>query len=601
MYSGTGNNPLLRYQDILVETDQEARNDYEFDPRVAFLQSIREPEVDEYEEAGQTAAPTEQEYTLSYEPGDNDYAGRGDPKSVQQAPKMKRKKNIVIMDTGHRDWTQQSNAYAASFAFGSPTTSPTSQVQTIPVYENSPTVPPGAIENIANVVGAPNINGFNLSGFGYFPPYNPSNTTFGRIVTYVTYSTPAVSNFSTSNQLSNVVSIKLARAVLPYRRFFTFSPQLIQWDSNTSITSGFTAFNFNLSQTTPSNLSTVSATSLLVGTLVAPANLNNINNMFTSFFTEPYLLLYLNNFQGQYLGGNDPASRAFTVLAQDRRLTLNPGNNVGSQYHDFYPWSTEKFEFTSPLSTLPKFNITLAKNNGQVYQQIDDIQIIGIDIFTSTSDISTSGGSITNLFPSFNAGFPIPPAGEVGTCVIGLETNRAFGNPIPGLPPGYNGLFNTNEMRAGDRLSFYQPALSNLITSPELASLSYASTYQTLFNWMMSNDATVLATQTFFITASGTIIDYPVVGTAGDFRNVIFIAYSPVGYDGYVNPSNYLAVSAFPLVLTAGQPLDPRLPRVSTSNNYVIPLINNNMQATFAFEIETLVPDTSSLSITPPK
>lgn len=602
MYSGTGNNPILRYQDILIETDQEARDDYEFDPRVAFLESIREPAVDEYEEAGQTAAPTDQEYTLSYTPAENDYNGRGDPRTVQQAPKMKRKKNIVIMDTAHRDWTQQSNAYASSFAIGSPTTSPTSQVQQIPVYENNPTVPPGALENVANVLGAPNIQGFTLSGFGYFPPYNPSNTTYGRIVTYVSYSTPNVSNFSTQTQLSNVVSLKLARAVLPYRRFFTFNSQLIQWDSNQSVTSTFTALNYDVSQNSPSNLSSLSVNSVIVGSFVSPTNLNNVNNMFTSFFTEPYLLMYVNNFQGQYLGGNDPASRAFTVLAQDRRLTLNPGTNVGCQYHDFYPWSEEKFEFTSPYTTLPKFNITLAKNNGQVYQQIDDLQIIGIDIFTSTSDISSSGGSYLNLFPSFNSGFPLPPTGQIGTCVVGFEINRVFGNPIPGLPAGYNGMFNTNEVRAGDRISFYAPALSNLITSPELISLSYSSTYQTLFNWMLANDATVLATDTFFITASGTIIDYPnVIGTAGDFRNVILVAYSPVGYDGYVNPSNYLTLSAFPLVLTPGTPIDPRIPRVSLSNNYTIPIINNNMQATFAFEIETLVPDTSTLSITPPK
>ena len=596
-----GNNPLLRYQDILIETDQEAREDYEFDPRVAFLNSIRESTAEEYEQVGNTAAPIEQEYTLS-DGGDTDYNSRGDPNAVQKAPKMKRKKNIVIMDTAHRDWTQQSNAYAASFAFGSATTSPNSQLQSIPVYENSPTVPPGALENTANVIGSPNIYGFTLSGFGYFPPYNPSNTTYGRIVTYVTYGTPVQSNFSTSNQLSNVVSIKLARAVLPYRRFFTFSPNLIQWDANQSVTSGFTSFNFNLSQSTPMSLSTVSATQLTVGTFVTPSSLNNVNNLYTSFFTEPYLLLYLNNFQGQYLGGNDPASRAFTVLAQDRRLTLNPTVNVGAQFHDYYPWSDERFEFTSPLTTLPKFNITLAKNNGQVYQQIDDLQVMGIDIFSNASDISSSGGTVHNTFPSFAAGYPLPPAGQVGSCVVGLEISRRNGTQIPGLPPGYTGLFNTNEMRPGDRISFYQPALSNLITSPEVASLSYASSYITLFNWMLNNDATVLSTDTFFITASGAIVDYPgVLGTAGEFRNVILFAYNPIGPDGYINPSNLLTLSAFPIVLTPGAPIAPQIPRISSSNSYVIPIINNNMQSTFAFEIETLVPDTSTLSITPPK
>lgn len=547
----TNVNPILRYQDLLVQTDQEARQEYEFDPRVNFYMESGEMGnvPDAHSNNGREFPEADDAYTLSEGQEDGITNGRGDKQYVQAAPKMVNRKQLVVLDTAHRDWTQQSNAYACSFAFGTPTTTTTTTVERFPIYENNRTVPTIADQNSNRVLGVFNSNGFTISTAGSFAPYNPYAPP-GRLVGYDTYSNIVRSAFSTSNKISNVVSMKLARAVLPHRQFFNFNPNLITWYTN------------------PSGISLDS--------------LSSYQNMYTTFMTEPYILLNVNNFQGQYYGGNDPINRAFTVLAQDRRITLNPAVGIGAQYQDYYAWSDEAFTFNSPLATIPKFDIALTKNNGQTYEQIDDIQIVGLGIYAA------------NNLSSFNtAGWPVPTNPSAGACLIGAFLQRTGGTG--GAPPvGTKGWVSKTELRAGDRISFHQPTLLSLIQSPDVAASPYASTYLTLFNWMYSNDATVVYT---------TLAEGP--GLLSDnqtpWLNAIVFPYDVAGYDGYIASSNLLNQSAFPVALGPEPIPIPGLNVLSPSNSHIVPILNNNMQATFTFELSCLVPDVTSLSSTPPR
>lgn len=534
-----------------MQTDEEAREEYEFDPRVNFF--IDSGELgnlpDAHSNNGRQFPEAEDAYTLSEGQDDGIVNGRGDKEYVTPAPKMVKRKQLVVLDTAHRDWTQQSNAYACTFAFGSPTTTPTTTVQRFPIYENNRTIPTIADQNTARVLGVYNSAGFSISTVGSFAPYNPTSSP-GRLVGYDTYSNNVTPAFSTSNKISNVVSMKLARAVLPYRQFFNFNPNLITWYTN------------------PSGISLQS--------------LSTYQNMYTTFMTEPYVLLNVNNFQGQYYGGNDPINRAFTALAQDRRITLNPTTGIGAQFQDYYAWSEEDFTFNSPLATIPKFEIALTKNNGQVYQQIDDIRILALGIYASNS---------LSFFAT--AGWPTPTNPNAGACLIGAFLERTGGTS--GAPPvGTKGWVSKTEMRAGDRISFHQPTLLSLIQSPDVAASPYASTYLNLFNWMYSNDATVVYT---------TLAEGPALLSDNQtpWLNAIVFPYDVAGYDGYIAPSNLLDQSAFPVALGPEPFPIPGLNVLSPSNSHIVPIMNNNMQATLAFELTCLVPDVASLSSTPPR
>lgn len=569
-------NPLLSYQDLLVQTDREARDEYEYDPRELFLRQSGELGTvpDAHSNALSLYPDADDAYTLSEGEDDGIVNGRGDKEYVQAAPKMIKRKQLVVLDTAHRDWTQQSNAYACSFAFGSPTTTTTTTVERFPVYENNRTIPTIATQNSNRVLGVFNSTGFTISAVGAFPAYNPYAPP-GRLVGYDTYSNTVKSAFSTSNKLSNVVSMKLARAVLPYRQFFNFNPNLITWYTS-SIASGS-----SVSETLSASSGGATAT---LSTIVTTTPVSNVyQNMYTTFMTEPYVLLNVNNFQGQYYGGNDPINRAFTVLAQDRRITLNPAVGIGAQYQDYYAWSDEEFTFNSPLATIPKFDISLAKNNGQAYQQIDDLQIVALAVYTNTSNANFA-----------KAGWPTPSNPNTGACLVAAFLQRQSGTP--GAPPvGTKGWVSRTELRPGDRISFHSPTMLSYLNSPEIAANQYGSTYMSLFNWMYSNDATVVYTT--FANGYNLLSDdqsYPWI-------NTIVFPYDVANYDGFVASSNLLNQSAFPVVLGADPAPIPGLNRISPSNNYIIPILNNNMQASFAFEMTCLVPDVASLSSTPPR
>ena len=545
-------NPILRYQDLLVQTDEEAREEYEFDPRVNFY--VGSGELGNLPDAHSNNAAqfpeADEAYLLSDSPEPEiPFGGRSDKQYVQTAPKMIRRKQLVVLDTAHRDWTQQSNAYACSFAFGSPTTTTTTTVERFPIYENNRTIPTIADQNSNRVLGVYNSTGFTISTAGSFAPYNPSAPA-GNLVGYDTYSNIVRSAFSTSNKISNVVSMKLARAVLPYRQFFNFNPNLITWYTN------------------PSGISLQSV--------------STFQNLYTTFMTEPYVLLNVNNFQGQYYGGNDPINRAFTALAQDRRITLNPQVGIGAQFQDYYAWSEEAFHFNSPMATIPKFDVSLTKNNGQVYEQIDDVQIVGLAIYAQ------------NSLSAFNtAGWPVPSNPNAGACLIGAFVQRAGGTT--GAPPvNTKGWVSKTELRAGDRISFYKPTLLSLIQSPDVTSNPYASTYLTLFNWMYSNDATIVYTS----LAEGPEL---LSDTQTPWLNTIIFPYDIAEYDGYIASSNLLNQSAFPVTLGPDPVSISGLNVLSTTTGHSIPIMNNNMQASFAFELTCLVPDVTSLSSTPPR
>jgi hypothetical protein len=268
--------------------------------------------------------------------------------------------------------------------------------------------------------------------------------------------------------------------------------------------------------------------------------------MLTSFSTEPYLLLNVNKFQGQYLGGNDPVSRAFSVLAQDRRTVLDPAKTIGVQFQDYYPWTAEEFEFSHPLAALPNFEITLTDSTGSVYSQIDDIMITKIEY--AGSIISNSSGSGSNEIAAVGAARLL--------CTMTRQT----------APVSVTSAYNINELRPGDRIRFHNAVLRQHLLRAR------TQTGSNILGYFLSNDGVILANT----------IDITTNISQACFDTQFIIAYDPFTFYGDTPASAVIEENEF-----------------TDLSNLSIPVLNINMQATFAFEIKTLVPDTSSLSSVP--
>jgi hypothetical protein len=270
-----------------------------------------------------------------------------------------------------------------------------------------------------------------------------------------------------------------------------------------------------------------------------------IQNILTSFSTEPYLLLNVNKFQGQYLGGNDPVSRAFSVLAQDRRTFLDPAATIGVQFQDYYPWSSEEFTFSSPVAALPNFEITLTDSTGNVYSQIDDIMITKIE-YAGSIGSNTSSGSNT-----------LTTAGAARLlCTMTRQT----------APPSVTSAYNINELRPGDRIRFHNVVLRQHLLRAK------TQTGSNILGYFLSNDGVILANTVDITTNISQVC----------FDTQFIIAYDPFTFYGDTPASAVIQQSEF-----------------TDLSNLAIPIMNINMQATFAFEIKTLVPDSSSLSSVP--
>lgn len=399
---------MSEYHRLLASEDAGARQNYDFDPRVAYhmqntiLREHMEPAVpntagrDLENPAGFTGVPE---------------GSHSDSNVMQSSPKMAVVRRYIIVDTAQRDWTKYPNPYSnLIFTFGGQgdTQKP------VPVYTNQATYPFFALPPTTNISFIPLPGTSNIRGFSYID----SNSGIQRDLSaynsslprgnFVAYDTPpnflnSGDYFGTPNTPSNVISIRLVRAILPQTPFVSYPADPL--------------FTTNASGTK----NTVAAT---------PYN---------TFGTYPYLLFYLNEYRGQYYAPTEAGCKAFTVLTQCNRAQLNFSLTNGAQYFDYTPWNGEGLEFQSPLTSLQKIAITVADPHGVPFavNQPDDIAIDNILLASSTISGSTYVSRATLL------------------CVT----------------PAYK-TYPETQLRVGDRVSFYKPYLQLMQKSSAIGSNS---------------------------------------------------------------------------------------------------------------------------------
>ena len=502
-----------------MEEQAQARTAYNFDPREMYTRTSRNfSSVDTFNSTRPSAGVEVNEEDYS----DIPIGSRSDSNTVQATPNTRAVKRYVIIDGSQRDWVKQPNPYSnLVYSFGSQTTAALNP----PVYTNNTFVPTFALEQSilpAPIPGVPNTQGWTLpAGVGgatsdvVYGPYN-SSLTRGNFIGYDTGYTiqPSGAGFGSVFTPSNVQSIRLVRAVLPQRQFLS-----IPIDPGTNPTDAST------SQFIQSNL---------------------IGKPYSTFTTYPYLLFYLNEFFGQYIGGNEPMRRSFSVMTQKQRQQTNFQTDLGVQQYDYEAWGEEALRFQSPVTNLQRLAVTITDPIGANFVQNDTLS----------------------------------------TTLIQTTSNKLY---LQCFTPGLQ-AFSSNEMRVGDRVVFYPGTIADMIKSPILAVLNPQKT--DFVKALQNSTFPVLQLLDYVTDSNGLYV--PRADVSGGARTTPYVS----SYNGFLIP-NFITIKSDGQV----EPLYPQ--SIDAVTNTVLeidvlvgsnmPLLNTSLQPVYTLELETLEPDTGSI------
>jgi hypothetical protein len=499
------------YASIMMREQAAARQSYNFDPRERFLQSAY---TNRMIETFNSTVPTNRvEVPQTTE---EEEVTRLDPSTVQDAPVTRVSKKYIIIDASQRDWVKQPNPYTnLVFTFGSQSVVASNPI----VYSNNPFVPTFAVEQASNnppLVGVPNTRGWTLSVGAsnvFYPPYNPNvpkGIPVGTDTGYLIQ--PSGYGFGSSGNATNIASIRLVRAVLPQRQFLSI-PIDASANSTDASTSDFIQAN-------------------LVG------------KPYSTFATYPYLLFNLNEFYGQYVGGNEPMRRSFSVMTQKQRSQTDFQVSVGVQQYDYEPWGMEALDLQSPITTLKQLAVTITDPIGTTFTQNDNLTISLIQASDNKMYLKCFTGSFQ--------------------------------------------YFSSNELRVGDRVTFYSNTIADMLKSPILAVLNPE---KTSFVRSLSNVTfPVLQLLDYVKDVNG--IYRPRDATTA--RTTPYVA----SYNGFIIP-NFVTVDAngnaapsFPNSIDQGSSniLEPNV--LAGSN---MPFLNTTLQPVYTLEFEMVEPDTSKI------
>lgn len=502
------------YASIMMREQAAARQHYNFDPRERFLQSRY---VNQAIETFNSTVPTN---TVNVPvTTDEDVGSRLDASTVQETPATRVTKKYIIIDASQRDWVKQPNPYTnLVFTFGSQTTVASNPI----VYSNNPFVPTFALEQASNnppLVGIPNNRGWTLSAGSSnvpYPAYNPNlpkGIPVGVDTGYIIQ--PSGFGFGSSMNAANIASIRLIRAVLPQRQFLS-----IPIDASTS--PGGT--DASTSEFIQSNL---------------------IGKPYSTFATYPYLLFNLNEFYGQYVGGNEPMRRSFSVMTQKQRQQTNFQTDLGVQQYDYEPWGVEALDLQSPITTLKQLAISITDPIGTTFVQNDNLTLSLIQASDNHMYLKCFTGSFQ--------------------------------------------YFSSNEVRVGDRVSFYSNTIVEMLKSPILAALNNPD--KTAFINSLSNRTFPVLQLLDYVRDSDGIYrprDASSARTApyvASFNGFIIPNFITSNADGFAFPSYPGSIDS-----NTNNVLEPTV--LAGSN---MPFLNTSLQPVYTMELEMIEPDTSKI------
>jgi len=565
---GEKDNGRAIYQSLLAQTDTEARDDYEYDPRVQMYMNRRNGEGDAvarqptFNPAGEIDEHQERLAVLARD--------HNEDLVVQDLPETVPKTHTVLINTGYRDWTVQPDAYSNVFSFGYEKNIDVSGPQ-VPYYYNNLVIPLIAYETPMSAVivgaGARNsyitpanvarqtfdtANGarvpdyFRTSSQTFQPTYGwkivtsngvpihaPTPFSYGdpnvQVSYYPTYDTrnsrgaqvgidiqPKLYatnqyNYSTSKRFSNVSSIRLIRAMLPVRANQPWNPEIF------------------------------------TDTAGVPLPLVYQD----SFHIKSYCFMNIGNLNGGQYGGAQAVQRSFATLAQSGRTLYDPFTRNPGQCVDLYPWNDEAYTFDPPLHELSNANLQLVDEVGAAYSQLDTLSIVGMNIL---------GGSNFGKVKFF-----VSTASSTDPLTTLNDANVFYGKDV----------------RVGDEIVFYIPAVSQ-IASDSAAEATLTPFFQTFSNNYIVTDlcsrdfpTTAVLPTSYYATSFNAVPKIQTSNMSNLYTTMSSLVNSPNSniylrsYDGHAK---------------------------TLSQEYVIPILNKSLQATFALEIITREPDASKIT-----
>lgn len=500
---------MSEYANLMMREQASARSQYNFDPRERFLQSRY---VSGAVETFNSTIPNNTANVPATT--DEDVGSRLDASTVQEVPLTRSTKKYIIIDSSQRDWVKQVNPYTnLVFTFGSQSVVASNPI----VYANNPFVPTFAVEQGSPpIIGAPNNRGWTLSAGASniaYPAYNPNlpkGIPIGADTGYIIQ--PSGYGFGSSTNATNVASIRLIRAVLPQRQFLSIP-----------IDTCGTAVDVETSAFIQSNL---------------------VGKPYSTFATYPYLLFNLNEFYGQYVGGNEPMRRSFSVMTQKQRSQTDFQIDVGVQQYDYESWGAEALDLQSPITTLKQLAITITDPIGTTFAQNDNLTVSLVQSTDNKMYLKCFTGSFQ--------------------------------------------YFSSNELRVGDRVSFYSNTIVDMLKSPILAVLPADKT----------SFVTALTNRTFPVLQ---LLDY-VKDINGIYqpRDAASARTSPYvsSYNGFIIP-NFVTIDAdgyakptYPNSIDEGTS-NVLEPTVLVGSN--MPFLNTSLQPVYTLEFEMVEPDTSKI------
>jgi hypothetical protein len=273
---------------------------------------------------------------------------------------------------------------------------------------------------------------------------------------------------------------------------------------------------------------------------------NIVGKPYSSFGTYPYLLFYLNEYFGQYVGGNEPMRRAFSVMTQKGRQQTNFQTDIGVQQYDYEPWNQEALYLQSPITNFQRIAITITDPIGTTFAQNDSLTISLIQATSNNVYLKCFTGSFQ--------------------------------------------YFSSNDLRVGDRITLYSNTISDMLKSVVLNNQS--SDKKSFLTALLNTTFPVLQLLDYVPDENGIYV--PRSDVPGAERATPYVA----SYNGFIIP-NFVRIDALGNA-TAAYPgaIDAVTRTVLEPNLYVgsnLPFLNTSLQPVYTLELETQEPDTGAI------
>ena len=266
----------------------------------------------------------------------------------------------------------------------------------------------------------------------------------------------------------------------------------------------------------------------------------------------------IQNIKGNYYGGSQIVQNSFSILTQNTRNIYDGGNAFPGQFSDYYPWGDEVYSFDPPMARMSNANIQVYNNTGIPFSQVDSLNIVGMRFDTS----------------------------NIGSVQFFVTQNP---NTVSGGLTDSNAFLNT-DLRVGDEIKFYSPTLTQIgfdaSCSPPLAALSQLMSNNFLVTGINSNDfSPSFVFPSSDIGTSFTAVPKLTSGYAG-LSNAARTIRTLLTTLSQVSLLQYSGVTQSGLTF---------MNRRTFSQDYPLPMLNMNTQATFVMQVTTLEPDPTNI------